>query len=121
LWGNRYVPEAITMSSIRMVTTQKASPAPKVSTGDIVKPLIGKLKGFTKRWNPFENEIFALVEVDDRQVINVPIDYRQQKYIQSEHPVNSMVPVIFREGRWQISSKTIAADPVMLGDNHTFA
>ncbi len=109
------------MSSLRSINMQNASPAPKMSTGDIVKPLIGKLRGFTRRWNPFDNEIFALVEVDDRQVINVPIDYRQQKYIQNEHPVNSMVPLVFREGRWQITSRTLSPEQISIGEHSIFA
>ncbi len=68
--------------------------------------IIGKLKGFTKHWNPFKSEVFALVEVDS-EVINIPIDYRQQKFIQMEHPVNSLVPLTFNENRWQIASTTV--------------
>lgn len=73
----------------------------------IVRPIIGKLVGYSKRWNPFNSQVFAVVKIDDHDVINVPIDYRQQKFIQMEHPVNSLVPIIFCEGRWQITSKTL--------------
>ena len=67
---------------------------------------MGRLMGFTKHWNPFKNEIFALVELES-EVIKLPIDYRQLKYVQKEHPVNSLVPLTYSEDRWQISSDTV--------------
>ena len=77
-----------------------------MSKNNTMQPIIGKLKGFSKHWNPFKNEVFALVEVDS-EVLNVPVDYRQTKFIQMEHPVNSLVPLVFCEDRWQISSTTV--------------
>ncbi len=71
--------------------------------------IIGKLMGFTKRWNPFSTEVFALVEVDTG-VINVPIDYRQKRIIQMEHPIDSLVPLAFNEGRWEILSQTESSE-----------
>lgn len=68
--------------------------------------IIGKLKGFSKHWNPFRNEVFALVEVDS-EVMNIPVDYRQLKFIQKEHPLNSLVPLTFNEDRWKIGSSTV--------------
>lgn len=82
-----------------------------MSENMIVQPIIGKLIRFTNRWNPFDNEVFAIVKVD-MQVINVPIDYRQQKYIQKEHPINSLVPIVFSDGKWQITSKTVTEQSV---------
>ncbi len=73
----------------------------------IIRPIIGKLVGYTKRWNPFNSQVFAVVKIDEQDVINVPIDYRQQKFIQMEHPVNSLVSIFFCEGKWQITSKTV--------------
>lgn len=58
--------------------------------------IIGKLMGFTKRWNPFSTEVFAQVEVDTK-VINIPIDYRQKMFIQKEHPIHSLVPLIYND------------------------
>jgi hypothetical protein len=77
----------------------------------------GKLIGYTKPWNPFANEIFARVEVDT-EIINVPIDYRQQKFIQKEHPLNSLVHMIFSEGKWQILSQTIG-EKLVLGEKNS--
>ena len=67
--------------------------------------IIGKLMGFTKRWNPFSTEVFAQVEVDTK-VINIPIDYRQKMFIQKEHPIDSLVPLVYNgdEGQWEILS-----------------
>ncbi len=73
----------------------------------VMRPILGTLKGFTKNWNPFNRQVFALVQLDEEDVINVPIDYRQQTFIMREHPVNSPVSIIFSEGRWQITSETI--------------
>ncbi len=71
--------------------------------------IIGKLMGYTNRWNPFSTEVFALVEVDAR-IINVPIDYRQKNIIQKEHPVHSLVPLAFNEGKWEIMSRISASE-----------
>jgi hypothetical protein len=84
----------------------------------IVQPLIGKLIGFTKHWNPFNSEVFARVEID-YTVVNVPVDYRQLKFIQKEHPLNSLVPVVFNEGKWQITSRTLASEQKFYGDSST--
>lgn len=73
----------------------------------VARPLLGKLKGFTKNWNPFNKQVFALVQLDEEAVINVPIDYRQQKFVIKEHPIDSLVSIIFCEGKWQITSETI--------------
>jgi hypothetical protein len=80
--------------------------------------IIGKLIGFTNRWNPFTTQVFAVVEVDAK-MINVPIDYRQQKFIQKEHPINSLVPLIFNEGKWQITSRTLLVDHKIFSDGRT--
>jgi hypothetical protein len=77
--------------------------------------IIGKLTGFSKRWNPFSTEGFAMVEVDSK-VINVPIDYRQIRLIQKEHPVDSMVPLAFNEGRWEIVSEMDTSDSKLISD-----
>jgi len=73
----------------------------------VMRPIMGTLKGFTKNWNPFNRKVFALVQLGEEDIINVPIDYRQQTLIMREHPVNSPVSIIFSEGRWQITSETI--------------
>jgi hypothetical protein len=80
--------------------------------------IIGKLMGFTKRWNPLSTEVFALVEVDAR-VINVPIDYRQKSIIQKEHPVDSLVPLIFNDGKWEITSQLAASEQRLFKDSST--
>lgn len=73
----------------------------------VMRPILGTLKGFTKNWNPFNREVFARVQLDEEAVIDIPIDYRQQKFVMMEHPVDSPVAIIFAEGRWQITSETI--------------
>ncbi len=80
--------------------------------------ITGKLTGFTKRWNPFSTEVFALVEVDAR-VINVPIDYRQKTIIQKEHPIDSLVPLAFNDGRWEIISGIATSEYKLLIDSST--
>ena len=87
-----------------------------MSVKKVINPIIlGILVGFTKRWNPLSTEIFARVEVDD-QVINVPIDYRQKNIIQREHPIYSIVPLIFNEGKWEITSDMLATEQKVLSD-----
>ncbi len=73
----------------------------------VMRPILGTLKGFSKHWNPFNKQIFAHVQLDEEDYINIPIDYRQQQFIMKEHPVDSPVAIIFSEGRWQITSETI--------------
>jgi cAMP phosphodiesterase len=80
--------------------------------------IIGKLTGFTKRWNPFSTEVFALVEVDTK-VINVPIDYRQKRIVQMEHPIDSLVPLAFNEGKWEILSQMETAEHKVFIDSTT--
>jgi hypothetical protein len=80
--------------------------------------IIGKLMGFTNRWNPFSTEVFAQVKVDTK-VINVPIDYRQKNIIQKEHPIDSLVPLIYKEGKWEISSGMSASEHKLFNDSST--
>ena len=77
--------------------------------------IIGKLVGFTNRWNPLKTDIFAQVKID-KDVINVPIDFRQRKYIEMEHPLNSYVALMFREGKWQIVSHITKTDNKFMAD-----
>ncbi len=80
--------------------------------------IIGKLMGYTKRWNPFSTEVFAMIEVDAK-VINVPIDYRQKNLIQKEHPVDSLVRLVFNEGQWEITSMMTAGEHRLFNDSST--
>ncbi len=90
-----------------------------MSERKVVSPtILGILIGFTKRWNPLSTEVFAQVEVDDR-VIKVPIDYRQKNIIQREHPIYSIVPLIFNEGKWEITSNISAAEQKVFNDSST--
>jgi hypothetical protein len=90
-----------------------------MSEKKVVSPtILGILVGFTKRWNPLSTEIFARVEVDD-QVISVPIDYRQKNIIQREHPIYSIVPLIFKEGKWEITSNMSASEQKVFSDIST--
>lgn len=77
--------------------------------------IIGKLVGFSKRWNPFSTEVRVQVRVDSK-VINIPIDYRQQQYIQKEHPVGSNIMLSFSNGNWHIYSKPVINEFMLAKD-----
>lgn len=79
------------------------------------RQIIGKLVGFTSRWNPLNTDIFVQVKVD-KEMINIPIDFRQRKFIEMEHPLNSYVLLMFREGNWQIVSNMAKVDNKFLAD-----
>ena len=80
--------------------------------------IIGKLIGFTNRWNPLKTGIFAKVEVN-KKVISIPIDFRQKKFIEMEHPVNSHIPLVYAEGGWRIVSSPDNAESRVLIDQLT--
>ena len=64
----------------------------------------GVLVGYTSRWNPFTIKVNVLINVGDR-TIKIPIDYRQQKFIQAEYEVGSKVEIERHGGTWKIKSK----------------
>ena len=67
---------------------------------------IGKVVGYRTSWNPLAHESFVIINVEDRKVA-VPIDMRQQKFVQKEYPVGSHVAVGFYGGEWHIGSKPV--------------
>lgn len=64
----------------------------------------GVLVGFTSRWNPFTTKVNVLVKVGNK-TMKIPIDYRQQKFIQKEYDIGSKVEVEQYEGSWHIKSQ----------------
>ncbi len=64
----------------------------------------GVLVGFTTRWNPFTTKVNVLIKTGDK-TLKVPIDYRQQKFIEKEYTVGSRVEVERYEGHWRIKSQ----------------
>jgi hypothetical protein len=82
------------------------------------EPIIGKLVGFTKRWNPFNNDIYVLVEVNNN-IMNIPIDFRQKKFILMEHSIDSRIPLVYSDGKWHIHSRQISTEFKMFNDNQT--
>lgn len=64
----------------------------------------GILVGYTSRWNPFTTKVNVLIKVGEK-TIKIPIDYRQQKFIQTEYAIGSKVEIERHEGIWQIKSK----------------
>jgi hypothetical protein len=65
---------------------------------------VGEIVGYSSRLNFFSARINVLVKVDG-EVIKVPIDYRQKKFIQCESPEGSKVAIGFFDGEWHIGSK----------------
>ncbi|HEY3422192.1 MAG TPA: hypothetical protein VGK13_03460 [Methanocellaceae archaeon] len=70
---------------------------------------VGEIVGYSSRLNFFSATINVLVKVDG-EVIKVPIDYRQKKFIQCESPEGSKVAIGFFEGQWHIGSKPAASE-----------
>lgn len=70
---------------------------------------VGEIVGYSSRLNFFSATINVLVKVDG-EVIKVPIDYRQKKFIQSESPEGSKVAIGFFDGQWHIGSRPAAKE-----------
>ncbi len=68
---------------------------------------VGEVVGYSNRLNIFSARVNILVKVDN-EVIKVPIDYRQKKFIQIESPEGSKVAIGFFDGEWHIGSKPSA-------------
>ena len=64
----------------------------------------GILVGFSTRWNPFTTKVNILIKTANK-TLKVPIDYRQQKFIEKEYAVGSKVEVERYEGHWHIKSQ----------------
>jgi len=64
----------------------------------------GVLVGFTGRWNPFTTKVNILVKIG-KKTLKIPIDYRQQKFIQKEYAIGSQVELERYEGSWHIKSR----------------
>jgi hypothetical protein len=69
---------------------------------------VGTFVGFRKI-NPLSTKITALFKGDER-TIGIPVDYRQQAFIQKEHLVGSKVALGYYGGEWHIGSKPIQHD-----------
>jgi hypothetical protein len=67
---------------------------------------IGKVTGYSSSWNPLSHESYVVIKVSDENIV-VPIDMRQQKFIQKEYPLGSRVAVGFYGGAWHIGSKPV--------------
>jgi hypothetical protein len=72
------------------------------STGAV----IGKVIGYRTSWNPLAHESYVIVKANDDKIV-VPIDMRQQKFVQKEYPVGSQVAVGFYGDAWHIGSKPV--------------
>jgi hypothetical protein len=78
----------------------------------------GIVIGYTKRWNPFASQIFAQIKVEN-QIMNISIDWRQKNIIQKHYPLNSTVPLIFNEGKWEITSDMSVSENKLFSDIST--
>jgi hypothetical protein len=76
---------------------------------------IGKVIGYRTSWNPLSHESYVVVKVNGSKVF-VPIDVRQQMFVQKEYPIGSRVAVGFYGGAWHIGSKPVG-EKSLLVDN----
>ncbi len=67
---------------------------------------IGKVIGYSKSWNPLSHDSYVIIKVNNDK-ITVPIDTRQQKFVQKEYPPGSQIAVGFYGGAWHIGSKPV--------------
>lgn len=70
---------------------------------------VGEIIGYGRVYNPFSKKARVIVKANDR-VIRVPVDYRQQRYIQNEHRIGDRVAVGFYGGEWHIGSSPTASN-----------
>ena len=68
----------------------------------------GKLVSYTSRWNPFSNDISAVVKIGD-DTRKIPIDSRQREFLQKEYPPGSSVALGYN-GTWRIISRSSSSD-----------
>jgi hypothetical protein len=68
--------------------------------------VIGKIIGYSKSWNPLSHESYVVIKVNNNKLV-VPIDTRQQKFVQKEYPSGSQVAVGFYGGMWHIGSRLV--------------
>jgi hypothetical protein len=68
---------------------------------------VGEVIGYSSRPNFLSARINVLVKVDG-EIVKIPIDYRQKKFIQSESPEGSKVAIGFFDGEWHIGSKPVS-------------
>jgi hypothetical protein len=70
--------------------------------------LVGTFVGFRKI-NPLSKQFTARFKAAGK-TIRVNVDYRQQAFIQKEHPVGSQVALGYYGGHWHIESRSIQPD-----------
>lgn len=73
---------------------------------------IGKVIGYSKSWNPLSHESYVVIKVNNKKIV-VPIDMRQQKFVQKEYSSGSHVAMGFYGGKWHIGSKLVKENPFM--------
>jgi len=73
---------------------------------------IGEIIGYSKSWNPLSRESYVVIKVNDQKIV-IPIDRRQEKFIQKEYPSGSKVAVGFYGGAWHIGSKPIVENSLI--------
>ncbi len=83
---------------------------PPVATGMVIS--------YSNQWNPFIWEVNVLVRVNGK-MISVPIDRRQRRFIEREHPIGSMVELEHTD-KWRIKSREIVFDE-FLSTIHDFS
>jgi hypothetical protein len=72
------------------------------------KLVIGELIRYKDKLNPLSTVTYVFVRVNDK-IIQIPIDYRQMRFIEKEYPVGSDVEMRF-DGNWHIQSQPLPSD-----------
>ncbi len=72
------------------------------------KLVIGELIRYKDKLNPLSTVTYVFVRVNN-EIIKVPVDYRQTRFIEKEYPVGSDVEMRF-DGSWHIQSQPAPSD-----------
>ncbi len=71
----------------------------------------GEIARYPKRLLPISRSTHIVVRIG-REIVDVPVDYRQIKFIEKEHPVGSIVELEY-DGGWHIRSHTVPLETDM--------
>ncbi len=70
--------------------------------------IFGQVTGYASGWNPLSHKAYMVVNVGG-ETLHVPVDHRQIRFMELEHPVGGTVELDYDQG-WHIKSREAPAE-----------
>ncbi len=81
------------------------------------RTIAGKVIGYKKGLSLVLAKSLVLVKVENG-IVSIPVDYRQEKFIEKEYPPGTTVPIGVRDGKWHIRSRPARGPDMVMRMDH---